>query len=178
MSIYTRTGDAGQTSLLSGEQVEKRSARVRAYGAMDETQSALGMARALLSHDFIGGCVYEIQKTLMSAMSEVATKNDSPRIAPDDVAEVELMIDRFYAYLPNGFTFKVPGESLGSAALHTARSVVRRCERELHELNVDEPVNPCLLAWVNRVSDLCYVLARLEDEYDGDFDGEEVRREG
>lgn len=167
--IYTRLGDGGETSLLSGERVSKSSLRVRAYGAMDEMQAAFGLARAALRHGRIARSVYGVQEILMMAMSELASTEGSQRICEEDVIEVEQAIDDFCLYLPKGFAFKVPGESSGSAALHMARAVTRRCERELRELNSQEPLNSHLLAWVNRVSDFCYVCARLEDEYDGDF---------
>lgn len=169
MKIYTGSGDGGWTSLQSGERVEKISIRVRAYGEMDEMQSALGMARAMITKDCMANFVYEVQCDLMRAMAEVASIGAPARMTAEDVEEAEAVIDRFCVYLPKGFAFKVPGESFGSAALHMARSVTRRCERTLHELNAAEPLNPHLLAWINRISDLCYVLARIEDEYDGNF---------
>lgn len=170
-SIYTRTGDAGWTSLYSGERVEKSGLRVSAYGAADEVQSALGVARASLRHGHIVNYVYDAQIVLIRAMAEIATIGGSPRIDEDDVDEIEQVIDWFCDYLPKGFAFKVPGESMGSASMHLARATVRRCERQLHVLNKEEPLNPQLLAWFNRLSDFCYVFARLEDEYEGDFDG-------
>lgn len=162
--IYTRTGDTGETSLYSGERVPKSCSRIEAYGTVDELQASLGLARALVERDEVAEALYELQRMLVPAMAELATVDGEARIHAEDVEAVERDIDRFFADIPSGFSFLVPGESAGSAALHVARTVARRCERALLTCADQEQISPCLLAFFNRLSDLCYVLARYEDE--------------
>lgn len=164
--VYTKTGDAGETSLYSGERVSKCCARVDAYGTVDELQASLGLARALAAHADARLAIRELQETLVRAMAELATVDGEPRVLDEDVKVLERTIDRFDACLPAVTSFQIPGDSAGSAALHVARTVARRCERAvLLSAERDQvAVTPALFAFFNRVSDLCYVLARFEDE--------------
>lgn len=164
--VYTKTGDAGETSLYSGERVSKCCARVDAYGTVDELQASLGMARALAVHADVKLAIRELQETLVRAMAELATVGGNPHIIEEDVEGIERTIDRFASCLSAVASFQIPGDSAGSAALHVARTVARRSERAvLLSVERDQvPASPALLKFFNRVSDLCYVLARFEDE--------------
>lgn len=164
MKIYTKTGDKGATSLYSGERVAKDSPRVEAYGTIDELDSALGLARALCTVPDVKVAIYDVQKLLWAVMAEVATSGGQPRITAADVEAVEKTIDRFDAALPPLTAFLIPGDTPGAAALDLARTVARRAERQLWRLARDEAVGEAVLVLVNRLSDLCFVLARAELE--------------
>lgn len=174
MRIYTRGGDAGETSLCSGERVAKDSLRMRAIGAVDEAQAALGMVRALARTG--GGCdegregkptasltLYQAQCKLSGLMADFAEAGGDVRVAAVDVAELEGAVDAFSEQLPKTLQFSVPGDDPASAALHVARTVVRRAEREVVALAREEEVDVCALAYLNRLSDLCYVLAESRE---------------
>ena len=164
MKIYTKTGDKGTTSLYSGERVEKDSIRVEAYGTIDELDSALGLARAFSETAEVREAVLAVQKLLWNVMAEAATLGGQPRITPQEVAAVEKTIDRWEADLPALTHFIIPGDTRGAAALDLARTVARRAERQLWKLARQEPVSETLLVLINRLSDLCFVLARGESE--------------
>lgn len=168
MRIYTRTGDAGETSLHSGERVLKDSPRMCAIGAVDEAQAALGLARSLLpeAERECAEALTQAQRDLSALMAELAAREGAARVTSAEVANLEACVDRFSARLPEGFSFCVPGDDPPSAALHVARTVVRRAEREVVALSRVEPVGEQALAYLNRLSDLCYVLARLEEPQD------------
>lgn len=168
MKIYTRTGDAGETSLYSGERVMKCCPRVDVYGEADELQASLGLARAFATQPETGRMLYGLQQTLVSAMAELATVGGAKRIGVEDVEGLEQEIDEITQKVSSGFSFLIPGENPCSAALHVARTVARRCERALILFSEDEEVSPEMLAFFNRISDLCYILARYEDECQDD----------
>ncbi len=160
--IYTGTGDAGQTSLYSGERVPKCSARVEAYGAIDELQAQLGFARALATDKAVGEALFQAETLLVGVMAQLADLRSAERITADDTAWVEAVIDE---YAPREFSFRVPGGDAASAALHGARAVARRAERRVLQLHAEEPLAPDILRFINRLSDMCWALAcRLEDE--------------
>lgn len=179
MRIYTRGGDAGETSLCSGERVAKDSLRMRAIGAVDEAQAALGMARALARTGAgrdEGRCeegregesaallaLHQAQCKLSGLMADLAEAGGDVRVAAVDVAELEGAVDAFSEQLPKTLQFSVPGDDPASAALHVARTVVRRAEREVVALAREEEVDACALAYLNRLSDLCYVLAESRE---------------
>lgn len=161
--VYTRGGDGGETSLCSGERVSKRCARIEACGAVDELQAALGLARALARREDAKEALLGLQRALAEAMAELATAGGTPRIGEGDVEAMERAIDAFSADAPAAFSFQIPGDSAGSAALHVARTVARRAERAVLA-GIDEGwATAALRAFFNRVSDLCYALARCED---------------
>lgn len=162
MKIYTKTGDKGETSLYSGERIAKDSPRVEAYGTIDELDSALGLARALCGNEDVRAAVYNLQKLLWAVMAEVATIGGQARVTAAEVAAVEAVIDRFDGALPPLTAFVVPGDTPGGAALDLARTVARRAERQLWRVARDEPVNDQVLILINRLSDLCFTLARAE----------------
>jgi cob(I)alamin adenosyltransferase len=159
--IYTRTGDDGTTGLGSGERVPKDSARVEACGAVDELNSAIGVVLAAegLSAE-VSACLADVQHRLFDLGGEFAVPG---RDVLDDaaVAALEAALDRFNAGLPALRDFILPGGNAGAAACHVARAVCRRAERRAWTLSRDEAVNPASLRFLNRLSDLLFVLARV-----------------
>jgi cob(I)alamin adenosyltransferase len=165
--IYTRTGDAGETSLFGGKRVPKDDLRVRAYGAIDEVNAALGVARAADPGPDIDGVLERLQHRLFDLGAELATPPGSekpgthaPRVEPSWVEALEREIDRLEAGLPPLRHFVLPAGCPAAAALHYARTVARRAERDIVALAAREPLNPEVLKFVNRLSDLLFVLAR------------------
>ena len=164
-AVYTRTGDKGTTGLYTGERVSKCSTRVESYGNLDEITSALGLARSLVKRDDVKEAIYNVQKLLMSMMADVASLNlPQPYITEEHVKLFESTIDKFDSMLQPLSHFIIPGDTSGAGALDIARTTTRRAERQLLRLNETEPVNPQLLICVNRLSDLCFILARVESE--------------
>ena len=164
-AVYTRTGDKGTTGLYTGERVSKCSPRVEAYGTLDEITSALGLARSQVKRADVKQTIYDIQKLMMSMMAVVASLNlPKPYITEEHVKKFEQTIDQYDALLQPLSHFLIPGETPGAAALDMARTTTRRAERQLLRLAKEEPVNPQLLICVNRLSDLCFILSRVETE--------------
>ena len=166
-SVYTRTGDKGTTGLLSGERVPKQSLRVEAYGSIDEVNSTLGLARSLVKRDDVKGTIYKVQQLLMSLMADIASINlPEPYINSEHVTLLEQTIDQFDALLKPLSRFIIPGDTPGAAALDMARTVTRRAERACLRVAEKESVNENALVCLNRLSDLCFILARVEIEVD------------
>lgn len=167
MKIYTRSGDTGTTALFGGERVPKSSARVRAYGSVDEANAQLGVARAALRDDELAELLRELQNALFDVGADLATPEGASareRLVPLDAADcgrLESWIDRLDADLPPLRRFVLPGGHPAAAALHVARTVARRAEREVVALAADEPVNPQVVVFLNRLSDLLFVAARV-----------------
>ena len=163
MKLYTKTGDEGKTSLYTGERVDKGSLRVETYGTLDEFQAFIGLARTQCKKQEVRKALREIEVQLVQLMAEVASLNGvKQEITEDMVTSLELEIDRFCEDQPAFTGLALPGETPGVAALHLARTVVRRAERLLWRLSEREPVGKPLLNYVNRLSDYCYALARYE----------------
>ena len=163
--VYTRTGDKGTTSLLSGERVPKQSLRVEAYGNIDEVRASLGMARATVKREDVKETIYKIQELLMSLMADVASIDlEEPYIKAEHVTLFEETIDRYDAMLAPLTHFITPGDNLGSAALDVARTTTRSAERALLRVAEEEDVNKNVLMCLNRLSDLCFILLRVETE--------------
>lgn len=162
--VYTRTGDRGKTSLYTGERVSKDSLRVEAYGSVDEADSVLGQARAFAVHENVKSTIYKLQKDLWMLMADVASVGNEPNIKPEDVTELERLIDSYTESLQPLDHFLVPGETKSESFLNAARSVVRRAERAMWRLNESEPVNEVDIRYLNRLSDLCFTLGRFESE--------------
>lgn len=162
--VYTRTGDRGKTSLYTGERVSKDSLRVEAYGSVDEADSILGQARAFAVHENVKSTIYKLQKDLWMLMADVASVGNEPNIKPEDVTELERLIDSYTESLQPLDHFLVPGETKSESFLNAARSVVRRAERAMWRLNESEPVNEVDIRYLNRLSDLCFTLGRYESE--------------
>lgn len=162
--VYTRTGDRGKTSLYTGERVSKDSLRVEAYGSVDEADSVLGQARAFAVHENVKSTIYKLQKDLWMLMADVASVGNEPNIKPEDVTELERLVDSYTESLQPLDHFLVPGETKSESFLNAARSVVRRAERAMWRLNESEPVNEVDIRYLNRLSDLCFTLGRYESE--------------
>ena len=168
-SIYTRTGDKGTTGLASGERIEKSSLRVAALGAVDELNAAIGLSLAETSpelHDAVRHCLLEIQNTLFIVGAMIAQAG-SMQLQDDAITDLESSIDRFDAELPALTNFILPGGSPAGARLHLARTLCRRAERDLLTLGASEKVESSLSIYLNRLSDLLFVLARLVNQHAG-----------
>ena len=165
--IYTRTGDDGTTGLVDGSRATKHSARIEAIGAIDEANSALGFALVALEQEFRADLT-RIQNDLFDLGADLATPGSdfTPsemvlRIVPGQTHWLELRIDAATARLAPLTSFVLPGGSEAAARVHLARAAVRRAERAMTALAELEPVNPAALAYVNRLSDYLFQLARL-----------------
>ena len=163
MKIYTKTGDAGLTSLYTGERVEKNSLRVQVYGAIDEADSALGLARAFATVDDVREKIFALQKLLPKLMADFASLNREPTITSADVAKLESEMDALGISLPPLREFLIPGNSQGGAFLDLARTVTRRAERLCCELAKTEHVHESDRIFLNRLSDYCFLLMRRAD---------------
>ena len=162
--IYTRTGDSGSAGLVDGSRVSKASARMAAIGEVDEANAAVGMAVALLREDGLGGQLRRIQNELFDLGADIATPGDvdgALRITSGQVERLEQEIDAMNADLDPLRSFILPGGSAEVAALHLARTIVRRAERSAVALAEAEKVNRAALAYLNRLSDLLFVAARF-----------------
>lgn len=167
MNIYTRTGDKGETSLYGGTRVGKDSARVDAYGTVDEANSILGAVYAALAFDDLKEIVRTIQKKMFVVGAEIASdeagrKKLGVRIEPADVEYLEGVIDNYTENFGAAHNFVIPGETFASSLCHMARTVVRRAERHLVELARTEEVPASVLKYLNRLSDALYALAKME----------------
>ncbi len=165
MKIYTRTGDDGTTGLLGPGRVLKCAPRVEAYGSVDELNAALGVARAHDAAGWLAADFEALQSRLFALGAELAAADPGmlanlDRIGDADVAALERLIDRLDAELPPLKNFVLPAGSLLAVQLHLARTVCRRAERRLVELRREEPVEPVLVRYLNRLADLLFVMAR------------------
>ena len=171
--VYTRTGDRGDTALVGGKRVAKDSLRVEAYGAIDELNSIVGLARVFNqedraageAHEFLDEVLCQIQDELFDLGSELATPPEyftagMYRVGEDEVKRLEKLMDRCQKDLEPLKSFVLPGGGRIGAYLHHCRTVCRRAERDILRLSRSEEVNPTLLKYVNRLSDLFFVLAR------------------
>lgn len=163
--IYTRTGDDGSTGLADGSRVEKDCFRVRAYGEVDEANSAIGVARLHIDHIELGRSLERIQNDLFDLGADLSTPtldDDSKalRVVQSQVDRLELELDALNADLQPLKTFVLPGGSAPAAYLHLARAITRRAEREIVSMGKAEFVNPLALKYANRLSDYLFVAAR------------------
>jgi cob(I)alamin adenosyltransferase len=168
--IYTRGGDSGETSLFGGERVRKDALRVESYGSVDELAAAIGVARAEVEGEDLQEVLGELQNGLLDLGGELATPDPGarerkgkrgPHVDAAAVERMERWIDRLEQELEPLRNFVLPGGTRGAAALHLARTVARRAERRTVALAEREPVADAALAYLNRVSDLLFVLARV-----------------
>jgi cob(I)alamin adenosyltransferase len=180
--VYTRAGDQGDTSLVGRVRISKGSQKLSSYGSIDELNTFVGMARTILISD-LGGLPAEkrsemdalllrIQNELFDVGSILATPagkdyEGMPVILPEQVAELEKSMDAFQEDLEPLPSFTLPGGSLANASLHQCRSVCRRAEREMVRLSQDEELRPNILKYVNRLSDLFFVLSRYVAKLSG-----------
>jgi cob(I)alamin adenosyltransferase len=159
--IYTRTGDDGTTGLGDGSRTSKDDARVEAYGTVDEANSAIGMVLAGGSvDDAIRDCLTEVQHDLFELGGELCIPGHSA-ITQDFISRLENDLDRFNADLPHLQEFILPGGGTAAAACHLARTIVRRAERRVITLAEAEDVRPEAIRYLNRLSDLLFVVARV-----------------
>lgn len=165
--IYTRTGDDGETGLFGGGRVRKSHRRVTAYGTVDELNAAVGAAVAKLDGGSVADRLTLIQGDLFNLGAHLATpadarsRNHLPQLPEDRVAELEAWIDEADAGLEPLKSFILPGGSEAGAALHLARTVCRRAERAVVALAGEEVTDPFITVYLNRLSDLLFVWARL-----------------
>jgi cob(I)alamin adenosyltransferase len=171
--IYTRAGDAGRTRLATGQTVSKSDGRVEAYGAVDETNACVGMARLHTGADVaLHALLGRIQNELFDLGADLATppkpdeaEGQALRIIESQVARLEAEIDGLNEQLPGLQTFILPGGTAAAAALHLARTVCRRAEREAVRLvESGAPVSAPALRYLNRLSDLLFVAARYAND--------------
>lgn len=167
MKIYTKTGDKGETGLFGGARVRKDHVRIEAYGEIDELNACLGTSRSLNDDAELDALLHRIQNELFEIGAVLATPSGSKHagtdkcpIRPEDITRLEKAIDRFDRDLPALRNFILPGGTELSAALHLARTVCRRAERDLVALAEQEPVDEEILAYINRLSDLLFIMAR------------------
>jgi cob(I)alamin adenosyltransferase len=181
--IYTRTGDAGTTALGTGARVAKHSLRIAAYGTVDETNAAIGVARAQLAdrHADLGAMLARIQNDLFDLGADLCAPDDGAarpetgpgpqrerlRVSEAQVQRLEREIDLMNAGLAPLRSFVLPGGSAAAAALHVARTVCRRAERAIVALASEpgEHVSPPVLKYVNRLSDLLFVASRTVNDH-------------
>jgi cob(I)alamin adenosyltransferase len=174
MKIYTKTGDAGDTGLFGGRRVTKDDARVEAYGAVDELNAALGVARARGADADLDALLGAIQDQLFTLGAALATPPAAakaraalPPVEPAWIAALEAAIDRLDGELPPLRQFILPGGTPLAADLHLARAVCRRAERRVVSLHHHEPVEAEVLAYLNRLSDFLFVAARAANRRAG-----------
>jgi cob(I)alamin adenosyltransferase len=165
MKIYTKTGDQGTTGLYTGERIPKDSLRVEAYGTVDEITAILGVARSQCENKAVKSTIYDLQKLLMSLMAQLASNgSDCHYVTAEQVSLLEQTIDSYDAQLPPLKAFLISGDSVGAACLDQARTVTRRAERQVWRLARVEAVDELVLVFLNRLSDLCFVLGRMENQ--------------
>ncbi|MBR2214236.1 MAG: cob(I)yrinic acid a,c-diamide adenosyltransferase [Selenomonadaceae bacterium] len=164
MSVYTKTGDKGETSLYTGERVAKSSLRVETYGTVDEAGAALGLARSLCQNDEVRGRIRKVQEMLPKLMADLASLGQEPLITSQQVVELEKAMDELEARLPPLTSFLISGDSQGGAALDVARTVLRRAERHFCRLSAEEATHESDRLLLNRLSDYVFLLMRLEEE--------------
>jgi cob(I)alamin adenosyltransferase len=173
MRIYTRGGDAGETALMGGRRVSKADIRVEAYGTVDELNSTLGRARQTVVDSAVRERMAQIQHDLFTLGSVLATPPKAadavsvPDLPADRVAEMESWIDEASDTVPPLREFILPGGSLGAADLHVARTTCRRAERRVTALAESEEVDELIVRYLNRLSDLLFVWARLDNHRAG-----------
>jgi cob(I)alamin adenosyltransferase len=166
MKIYTKFGDKGQTSLYGGQVVAKDHPRIEAYGTLDELNSNIGLAACSISDEHVVEILTHIQNDLFRISSILATpekKNNGKyarNISGDDITYLEKKIDMIDENLPALKSFILPGGSDSAAKLHLARTVCRRGERHLIHLSHEIEVDPDIIIYINRLSDLLFVMAR------------------
>ncbi|MAU64767.1 MAG: cob(I)yrinic acid a,c-diamide adenosyltransferase [SAR202 cluster bacterium] len=172
MKIYTKTGDDGTTGLFFGGRVYKNDIRCEAYGEIDKTVAALGLARSLVNDDFVKELLIQLQNELFTVGAELATLEENYEtmsksykiISSDMISNMEDNIDQLMKEVTLPPNFILPGASAGSSALDLARTTLRSAERRVVGLSKEGLlVNSNILVYINRLSDLLFILARFED---------------
>jgi cob(I)alamin adenosyltransferase len=167
MKIYTKKGDRGYTSLFGGTAIKKNSVRLHAYGTVDELNSVLGLTIAYKPDSYVSEIITEIQKQLFILGADLATllskKTKIKRISNSEIQQLENWVDELDEQLPELTSFILPGGSPAGSALHQARTVCRRAERFAVELKDEGAVTEESIIYLNRLSDLLFVLARYQN---------------
>ena len=175
--IYTRTGDKGETGLVGGARISKDSLRVEAYGNVDELNSVLGVVRASLNDNELDGLLAEFQNDLFVLGSDLASAAEArqrniPRVSSERITAMERTIDRFETELLPLKAFILPGGGVSGSLLHNARTVARRAERRIVALGKAEPINEFAVPYMNRLSDLLFVMARVANHRENEAETE------
>lgn len=178
MKIYTRRGDSGETSLLGGDRVPKDDARVAAYGDVDELNSSIGQAMSLSEDTELLRRLGRVQSDLFSIGAALATgdgatarrRTENPALPLGTIDEMERWMDEMDASLPELTNFVLPGGTPEAAALHLARTVARRAERSVVTLARISEVDAGIITYLNRLSDLLFVMARSANARGGEGD--------
>jgi cob(I)alamin adenosyltransferase len=172
-SIYTRKGDDGTTALGGGQRVPKDSPRVQAYGTVDELNSIIGLALALGLSERLAETLPSIQNELFHLGSDLCfleedkARHAVPQIEERHIQKLEALINELNDVVGPLQNFILPGGTVGGAQLHLARTVCRRAERDVTSLSRLEPVGPCVAQYLNRLSDVLFVMARYENKLRG-----------
>jgi cob(I)alamin adenosyltransferase len=167
--VVTKTGDQGATALIGGQRVSKGSLRVAAYGEVDELNSVLGLAAAHLQDPQCRDMVHELQHLLFTLGADLASPEgvEVPRVSEQHVEQLEQLLDGLMDELPPLEEFILPGGGPGGATLHVARTVARRAERTVVALQQETSLNPQAIIFLNRLSDLLFVMARVANRREG-----------
>lgn len=172
MKIYTKTGDKGDTSLFGGQRVPKDALRIEAYGTIDELNSILGIVLAENSDRRVGDILTLVQKELFALGADLATPRSAAskiikRFEPKDAYTLEKLIDGLESHIKPLKSFILPGGSAVAARIHFARTVCRRAERAVVRLSRNEDIGDGITVYLNRLSDLLFVLARYANHAAG-----------
>jgi ATP:cob(I)alamin adenosyltransferase len=168
-NVYTRTGDKGSTGLFGGSRISKDDVRIEAYGTMDEAQAFIGLAASLTKDEEIRNILLHIEERIYVLEAELASDDRGKKMLKDkveqsDIDQMEKQIDHYLQIVGKQTKFVIPGRNPASAALHTARAVVRRGERRIVSYEAQDPaLRPEVVKFVNRLSDLLFTLARVEE---------------
>lgn len=174
MKIYTKGGDKGETGLFGGERVSKNSPRIEAYGTIDELNSFIGLAVTEVKSEDLKNLLLVVQNQLFTLGSDLATplneknkKYDIPRVTEKFFEEIEKQIDKFDALLEPLQNFILPGGTKSASLLNICRTVCRKAERRVVALHASEQTGVNIIIFLNRLSDLFFVLARYENMISG-----------
>jgi cob(I)alamin adenosyltransferase len=173
VKVYTRKGDAGQTSIWGGQRISKDEIRMEAIGAVDECNAAVGLAAAYQLPELVAGTLITVQESLYAVNCELMAPERTgaaaklPRLAQDDVTHLETVMDDIDQQLPELKSFIHPGGTVPAAALHVARAACRRAERQVTTLRRSNTVSDEVAAYLNRLADLLFVLARYVNHQAG-----------
>lgn len=170
-NVYTKTGDRGQTGLVGGSRVWKDDLRVHCYGTLDEANAMMGVAYSLCENKEIKNILKDIQKQLFILGAELASDEQGEKyirekIEKEDIQKLEKIIDEYTEKIGQQKEFVIPGKTTASAILHVARTIIRRTERMVIELYKEEKIRDEIEQYMNRLSDMLFVLARVEEQHD------------
>lgn len=168
--IYTRTGDKGTTGISGGKRVDKDHPRIEAIGAVDELNSTIGMVLAYELPETVRACLIDVQHDLFDLGGSLCVP-EHITTKQEDVTRLENSLDEFNKDLPYLKEFILPAGGHATSTCHLARTIARRAERCAFSLNKTEPINPAALSYLNRLSDLLFVIARVLARHEN---GEEV----